>query len=437
MDAQANTHPHTSMIFRTPPRRIGFISTRFHGTDGVTLEARKWAKILEDVGHSAFWMAGLLDTPPESSHAVPLAHFQHPEVWALQSRLFGVNRRTRAVTDEIHRIKEPLKDELYRFVDRFGIEVLIPENILAIPMHVPMGLAMTEVIAETGMPTIAHHHDFSWERERFVISAVQDYQLAAFPPSLPHIEHVVINSMAHRELARRLGLPSSVIPNVFDFETPPPAIDDYNADVRREIGLKEDDIFVLQPTRVVARKGIEHAIELVRRLRDPRVKLVFSHPAGDEGGAYMALLNERIGDAGIEVRFVSDRVAETRKLDENGRKLYTLFDLYPHCDLVTYPSLYEGFGNAFLEAIYFRKPVVVNTYAVYARDLAPLGFKTIEMTQLVSGEVVDLTRRVLGDAALRGEWAATNFELGLKYFSHRVARRKLGARLANLFGEST
>ena len=29
-----------------------------------------------------------------------------------------------------------------------------------------------------------------------------------------------------------------------------------------------------------------------------------------------------------------------------------------------------------------------------------------------------------------------NYELGLKYFSHRVARRKLEARLANLFGES-
>jgi hypothetical protein len=26
------------------PKRIGFISTRFHGTDGVTLEARKWAE---------------------------------------------------------------------------------------------------------------------------------------------------------------------------------------------------------------------------------------------------------------------------------------------------------------------------------------------------------------------------------------------------------
>jgi len=162
---------------------------------------------------------------------------------------------------------------------------------------------------------------------------------------------------------------------------------------------------------------------------------VFSHPAGDEGDAYLTLLKERIADAAIDVRFVADRVSEQRGTDARGRKLYTLFDVYPHCDLVTYPSLYEGFGNAFLEAIYFRKPVVVNTYAVYARDLAPLGFKTIEMNQLLSGDVVGLTRRVLADKEVRDVWGATNYELGLKYFSHSVARRKLGARLANLMGE--
>ncbi|NMD20848.1 MAG: hypothetical protein GYA76_11405, partial [Verrucomicrobia bacterium] len=37
------------------PRRIGFISTRFQGTDGVTLEARKWADILGRMGHSCYW----------------------------------------------------------------------------------------------------------------------------------------------------------------------------------------------------------------------------------------------------------------------------------------------------------------------------------------------------------------------------------------------
>jgi mannosylglucosylglycerate synthase len=417
------------------PRRIGFVSTRFHGTDGVTLETRKWAFILEGMGHSSFWMAGLLDAPPQVSYESPLAFFNHPEVAAVQAKLYGVATRTRGITNEIQALKERLKDELYRFIEKFQIEVLVPENILAIPMHVPLGLAMTEVIAESQLPVIAHHHDFSWERERFTLNGINDYLQAAFPPMLHNMEHVVINSMAQKELARRFGIPSQIIPNILDFETPPTGIDDYNADLRSEIGLRQDDILVLQPTRVVARKGIEHAIELVRRLEDRRVKLVISHPAGDEGSGYMQMLRERIDDAGITVLFIADRVSETRGRDAAGRKIYTLADVYPHADLVTYPSHYEGFGNAFLEAIYFRKPVLVNTYTVYARDIDPLGFKTIQMTQLVTNQVIEQTREVISNAALREEWAQTNFELGVKYFSYAVARRKLAARLANLYGE--
>jgi len=417
------------------PKRIGFISTRFHGTDGVTLEAGKWAHIFEDMGHSCFWMAGLLDTPAEISYHAPLAFFGHSEVAALQTHLFGQHTRARSVTNQIQSIKEQLKDEIYKFIEKFRLEVLVPQNILAIPMHVPLGLAMTEVMAETGMPTIAHHHDFTWERERFVVTAVNDYLQSAFPPSLPHTEHVVINSMGQKELARRFSLPSVIIPNIIDFETPPPGIDDYNADLRREIGLSEDDIFILQPTRVVARKGIEHAIELVRRLEDPRAKLVISHAAGDEGNDYLQMLRDRIEDARIDVRFIADRVSETRGTTPDGKKTYTLFDVYPHADLVTYPSHYEGFGNAFLEAVYFGKPVVVNTYSVYARDIDPLGFECVEMSQLVTREVIKKTREILRDKEMRAQWAKTNYELGLKYFSFSVARRKLTARLANLLGE--
>jgi glycosyltransferase involved in cell wall biosynthesis len=417
------------------PKRIGFVSTRFHGTDGVTLEARKWAQIFRTMGHESFWMAGLLDAPAAYSYESPLAFFNHPRVAVLQAKLFGTTTRPREVTNEIQALKEILKDELYRFVEKFRIEVLIPQNILAIPMHVPFGLAMTEFIAETGMSTIAHHHDFAWERERFVVSAVNDYLRAAFPGASPHVQHVVINSMAQKELARRCSLASAIIPNVLDFETPAPGLDDYNRDVRQEIGLADTDWLILQPTRVVARKGIEHAIELVRRLNDPRAKLVISHPAGDEGSAYMQMLRDRIDDAKIDVRFIAERVGETRATTTEGKKIYTLFDIYPHADLVTYPSYYEGFGNAFLEAVYFGKPVVVNSYAVYARDIDPLGFKTIEMSQLVTREIVEQTREVLLNPVLRTEWAETNYRLCVKYFSYSVAKRKLAARLANLFGE--
>jgi glycosyltransferase involved in cell wall biosynthesis len=426
---------NSDLALSTPSKRIGFVSTRFAGTDGVTLEARKWSQLFTGMGHSCFWFAGVLDALSDVSHETPLAYFGHPEILAVQSKLFGVDTRSRETSTTIQRLKEALKDELYRFIERFQINVLVPENILAIPMHVPLGLAMTEVIHETGLPVIAHHHDFAWERERFVVSAVNDYLRAAFPGAPPRTEHVVINSMAQKELARRCGLPSAIIPNVVDFETPPPHLDDYNRDLRSELGVGAEDWLILQPTRVVQRKGIEHAIELVRRLRDPRATLVISHPGGDEGNAYLQMLHDRISDAGIKVLFIADRIGEHRGRDAAGRKIYTLFDVYPHADLVTYPSLYEGFGNAFLEAIYFGKPVVVNTYAVYARDLDPLGFKTVAMTQLVTREVVDHVREILASAELRRQWAQTNYDLALKYFSYSVARRKLAARLANLFGE--
>ena len=87
-------------------------------------------------------------------------------------------------------------------------------------MNVPLGVAITEFLAETNIPAIGHHHDFSWERERFIVHAASDYLRGAFPPILPNLYHVVINSAAGQELARRTGASSALIPNVMDFNNP-------------------------------------------------------------------------------------------------------------------------------------------------------------------------------------------------------------------------
>ncbi len=88
----------------------------------------------------------------------------------------------------------------------------------------------------------------------------------SFPPRLPSIKHVVINTLAANQIARRKGVGSSVIPNVMDFDHPPEPPDEYSASLRADLGIAPDEYFFLQPTRVVRRKGIEHAIELVKRV---------------------------------------------------------------------------------------------------------------------------------------------------------------------------
>ncbi len=411
---------------------IGFVSTRFAGTDGVSLESAKWAEVLWEDEHVSFWYGGRLDRAPEISLCIPEAYFGHPENEWINRQLWGRTRRSREVSRRIRDLAEYLKDTLYEFVERFDITRLVIQNALTIPMHVPLGVAIIEFLMETQIPTICHHHDFYWERVRFQISPIADYLEMAFPARLPEMQHVVINQAAREELAWRKGLSSILIPNVLDFDRPPPPIDDYNADIRQELGLEENDILVLQPTRVVPRKGIEHAITLLRRLGDPRCKLILSHSVGDEGMEYFHRLMELARDEGVEVRYFGDRINDKRHLDDLGRKIYTLDDLYLHADLVTYPSLYEGFGNAFLEAIYFRKPIMVNRYSVYARDIEPKGFRVPTMDGFVDRQVVDEVRRILDDPRYRQEMVDHNFALAREYYGYPVLRYGLRTLLGNI-----
>ena len=405
-------------------REVGFISTRLAGTDGVSLETAKWARVFESEGFCCFYFAGELDREPEACHLVPEAHFTHPEIKDIYTKSFDVTVRDRRVTERIHEMVYVLKDHLYEFIDKFEIDLLIPQNVLTIPLNIPLGVAITQVIMETGIPTIAHHHDFYWERDRFMTNGVWDYLHMAFPPNLPSIDHVVINSFADEQLSLRKGISATVMPNIMDFENPPPPLDDYAADVRQALGVDEDELLVLQPTRVVARKGIEMAIELVHRL-GMKAKLVISHASGDEGYDYEQRLREYAELMNVNTIFVSNIINEKRGTTKEGRKVYTLDDVYPHADLVTYPSTFEGFGNAFLEAVYFQKPIVVNEYSIYTKDIKPKGFDVIELPGYVTADAVEKTKALLTDPKRIETSVLHNYDIGRRFFSFEVLERQL------------
>ncbi|MBN2051861.1 MAG: glycosyltransferase family 4 protein [Spirochaetales bacterium] len=418
-------------------KRVGFISFRISGTDGVSLETKKWAEIFEANGYSCFYMAGELDTVPEKSFIVEEAHFKTPGIPELEEIYrvaFSTDKRPPYITTLVHTYREILKKKIYEFIRMYDLDLIIPQNTLTIPLNIPLALALTEVIAETGIPTIAHHHDFFWERKRFLSNCVWDYFNSSYPPHLNSIRHVVINSSAQNQLALRTGISSTLIPNVMPFERPPVQIDEYNADVREALGIRKDQLLILQPTRVVQRKGIEHAIELVARLNMDAV-LVISHASGDEGFEYEQRVREYSDLLGITSIFVEERIDDERGLTARGEKIYTLQDIYPHADLVTYPSIFEGFGNAFLETIYFRKPILVNNYSIYSHDIKPKGFKVIEMDGYISQGTVEEARRYLQDPEMSRQTAEENYRLGLQYYSFQILEAKLYHLIATFWGK--
>jgi hypothetical protein len=404
-------------------KRIGFVSTRIAGTDGVTLETYKWYQVLERNGYECCFFAGELDTPKERSMLEPKAHFEDPEMLEIHSACFGTTTRNPSTSARIQELKDHLKSRLYEFCREFDIDLLIPENVLAIPLNIPLGLAITELIAETGMPTVAHHHDFSWERKRFLINGVQDYIQRSFPPNLRSMRHVVINSAASRQLSYRRGISNTVIHNVFDFGDPPTPPPNGKL-LREELGFEDNDLFVLQPTRVVPRKWIERAVELVSLLGLKRPRLVVSHESGDEGDHYAQRVVEYAERLGVKVMYIGEKVGSARCFKARCDRKYTIDDAYHNADLVTYPSGYEGFGNAFVEAIYFRKPIVVNRYSIFVEDIEPFGFEVIPFEAFITSEVVDSIRRFMEPGNL-SRAVEKNYELGKRYFSYEVLEKKL------------
>ena len=438
---------------------IGFISTRFAGTDGVSLETQKWATVLERLGHQCFYFAGKCDRPADRSQVVPEAFYRHseidklnqqaysgswlvtaearaahPEMDKLRKDFFSIYVRPPEMTRRVNELKEYFKEELYKFARRFDLEILIIENAVTIPLNLPLGLAITEFIAETGYPTIAHHHDFHWERQRFQVNCVGDYLAAAFPPTLPSIRHVVINTIQSQQIASRYGVTSRVIPNVMNFDSPPSDPDSYAQTVRADFDINQGEYFLLQPTRVIQRKAIEQAVELVRRLELP-AKLVISHASGDEGADYENHVREYAHLLDVTVRFESDQVQDERGRTPDGKKIYKLGDVYPQADLVTYPSSIEGFGNAFLEAVYYRRPILVNNYSIYEVDIKPKGFRAISFDGYISTNTLEIVRYILQNPTIAQEWAEENYNLAKRYFSFTVLERRLQSVLADCLGE--
>jgi len=414
--------------------QIGFIATRLKGTDGVSLEVEKWSKVLRRMGHDLYYCAGELGGYAKNGSLIPELHFAHRSIITLSQRAFGENDASEEskekLRDEIYSIADEIRTSLRKFIRSNHLDLLIVQNALTIPMNLPLGVCLTGLIAELGIDTIAHHHDFFWERQRYQTNSLLDMLDTTFPARLPSIQHVTINTIAQRRLQARRNIDSTVIPNVLDFATPPPDIDEYNRDFRNAIGLRDSDYLFLQPTRIIQRKGIELALELVHRLDEDDSRLIITHRADDEGLSYWHWLKREAGVMGVNLQLIDHLIADERS-KINGHKIYSLWDVYPHADLVTFPSLYEGFGNALLEAIYFRRLTVVNRYPVYNADIRPKGFEFIEMDGFVDDACVEMTCDYLGDPDQVRQMTDRNYQIAIDHFSFEVLEKRLVELLSN------
>ncbi len=313
------------------------------------------------------------------------------------------------------------------------IELLISENASALPSHLEMGLAIKKAVKRLGLPTITHDHDFAWERGNRYLSPhkkINELIDGTFPLRLKNSVHAVINTYAQNTLKERYKRDSVNVPNVMDFDKPFGQVTEKNTCLYKNLGCEENDILLFQITRVVRRKGIEVAIKLVDKLQDKKIKLIITGNYNDdaENKYYMELV-ELIHQLklGMQVAFAYHLFNNKGLTSSNGDLNYSLSDAYAQARACTYFSTYEGFGNAFVEAVLAKRPIFVNNYKpVYWPDIGSKGFIAVMLEDNeLNDTAIEEMKKVIYDKKLAEEIAGHNYALGKKLFSYDTLQEKL------------
>ena len=440
--------------------RILYTHYRVGQLDGVSIEAAAWRQIWEQMGAEVAFCAGPMSQGAEYQ-IENLEQQLYPPVFLIDEEAFGGFKTFKNEAEFGQAVREQqdqLRPAFEAVVKDFQPSRLVFGNIFSVGEHIAAPEALMGVLDSVQTPTVGIHHDFYWEAPRYnkpsspYVERILD---ELCPPRRDYVSHACINSLARQELRERKGIEAGIMYDTLDFDQPPWEIDDYNHDLLRTRGVDENDLVVLQATRIVRRKNIELAIDLVCRLGarmarggrkalatgktfDPqhnRVWLVLAGYAENRDRGYQDLLLTHAATQGVDLLSVGDAISSSRyTATEEVGKGYSLWDVYPQADLITFPSEYEGFGNQFLEAVYARRPVVVFEYPVFRADIKPKGFQIVSLgdrlsfnpeTHLVEipaptmDRAVDEVLALVQDRSRYREMVDHNFELAGRHFSYQ------------------
>ena len=194
------------------------VSFRLGGTDGVSIEAAKWQRAFERLGHVVTTVAGegLCDR-------------------VLPGLAMGATN-------------PPSLDEMRGALD--GADLVVVENLASLPLNVGARTVLYQALE--GRSALFRHHDLAWQRAHLA-------HLGG-PLDAAQWRHVAINQRSVDELHER-GIEAELVYNSFDCDPPR----GNRERTRRALGVG-DQRLVVMPTRALARKNVAGALELCRDL---------------------------------------------------------------------------------------------------------------------------------------------------------------------------
>jgi mannosylglucosylglycerate synthase len=268
-------------------------------------------------------------------------------------------------------------------------DLVVVENVLSLPLNLPAAAAVAGALR--GRAAILRHHDLAWQRPGPPVTG--------WPYDDPGWLHVTINDLSRRQLAER-GIAATTVRNTVELLEPSGS----REATRRRIGVTDGDLLVMQPTRAIPRKNVPAAVRLSEALG---ATFWLTGPTEEGYADELARVLH-----GARCRVVH-RIPAGVGID----------DAYAACDLVSFPSTLEGFGNPLLEAAVHRRPIAVGRYPVLD-ELRAYGFWWLDAHD------PEAVRRFL--AAPQAAVHDHNAEVVRRHFSPAAVDRALAALLYRL-----
>ena len=284
---------------------------------------------------------------------------------------FELNKSVRAVLDrgQADQHFSQYRSALVEALDAAlaGMDVTFVHNVFTMHYNLALTRALHDLAPKHKM--IAWTHDLTATNSDYALPNPTQPPWNLMRTSAKDVIYVATSDLRAAEIKAQLkpSVEAKVIPDIVD----PMRLFGLSPEMRASLLALEipwrDFVFLL-PARVMVRKNIDFAIEVVKKLkeqgRNPLLLItgakVADSPASEHYGAF--LRQSLPEDLREHVIFLSDYY---RVQDDTMRDLYLL------SDCLLFPSRQEGFGLPVLEAAMHRMPV-------WCRDIP--AFKALEGT---------------------------------------------------------
>lgn len=447
-------------------KKILIIHFRVGKTDGVSLEIENWRNILKKEGVKIKLCSGPINQGADFV-IKNLEQQLNLTVYRIDEDSFGkiiYHKNPKHLEKRFIKLKRSLEREFDKVFIKFKPDRIIVSNIFSVGEHLPAASALLASLDKRKIRTVLIHHDFFWEAVRckkpsntFVEKILNNILV----PKRTYITHAVINKIAQKDILRKRGIKAEILYDSINFSQRSFKKTKNARKLLEKKRIDKDDLIFLQATRIVRRKNIEVAVDLIKKISEKKnlrklsgkilyngklfdanknkIILLLPGYAEKRDTEYMQLIKNYGRKMRIKIVFIGKEVG-SRNDRENGDKKVCLEDIYPFADIITYPSHYEGFGNQFLEAIFAKKPIVVFEYPVFVRDIKPKGFDVISLGQKITrskstglvkispkkqekavGEIIEILK---SKKKYKGT-VEKNYILGKKHFSFESTRKTL------------